>query len=381
MAKKIDYASMFTLRSDGRYQGYYTDLGGKRHFVCDRDPEKLYLRLIEKQAEADADPEKGKPTAPTFREVAGRWEMKHREEIEARTWNNYEPHYNDIVDQYGDVPFPDVEPGNIAADLARAKAKGLSRTVVQTRRSIWRMIYDHAVIERVVMYNPVTSIKLPKGLKQSKRSAPTADQMNVICKRIDAPFGLFPFLLLCTGMRKSEALALQWSDIDLKTKEIHVTKSIDYTIGSKPQYKSPKTDAGTRDVPILDVLLPALREAKMKASSLYVFPCPPSNRGGPGGGLMTDRGYEGSWQRYCEAVGFIDETGKPTITAHQLRHGTATLMFELGVDELTAQKILGHSRIEITREIYTDLRSGQKTKSLGKFNRGMAKMMAKASGH
>lgn len=185
---------------------------------------------------------------------------------------------------------------------------------------------------------------------------------------------------IMTGIRKSEALALQWSDIDLTGKEIHVTKSIDYTVGSNPQFKAPKTEAGIRDVPILDILLPVLRKVKANANSLYLFPCPPSNRGGPGGGLMTDRGYEGSWQRYCETVGFIDETGKPTLTAHQLRHGTATLMFELGVDELTAQKILGHSRIEITREIYTELRNTQKDKSIKRFNRGMAKIMAKAAG-
>ena len=89
---------------------------------------------------------------------------------------------------------------------------------------------------------------------------------------------------------------------------------------------------------------------------------------------MTLRGYEGAWLKYCEEVGFI-QAGKPTITAHNLRHGTATLMFELGVDELSAQKILGHSRIEITREIYTELRAGQKMKSMDKFNEGMRKYM------
>ena len=90
---------------------------------------------------------------------------------------------------------------------------------------------------------------------------------------------------------------------------------------------------------------------------------------------MTLRGYEGAWYKYCETAGLM-ENGKPSITAHNLRHGTATLMFELGVDELTAQKILGHSRIEITREIYTELRLGQKLKSVSKFNEGMKKYMA-----
>lgn len=369
MAKKIDYANMFTLRKDGRYVcNTYDPATGKRKCIYDRDPEVLYHKVY------DAPP----PKVKTFREVAEAWEDKHRDEIEARTWNNYKPHYDQILDEHGNKPFSEVEPGDIEADLARAKARGFSATVVRSRRSIWRMIYDFAVVSGDAKYNPVASVRLPKGLKKGKRTAPTKEQMDVISSNVDAPFGLFPFLLLCTGLRKSEALALQWSDVDLKNNEIHITKSIDYTCGSNPKYKCPKTEAGTRDVPILDVLKPHLIKAKSKATSLYVFPCPPSNRGGPGGGLMTDRGYDGSWQRYCTAVGLVDTDGKPTLTAHQLRHGTATLMFELGVDEMTAQHIMGHSRIEITREIYTELRVGQKSKSIKKFNRGMSKALSKA---
>ena len=90
---------------------------------------------------------------------------------------------------------------------------------------------------------------------------------------------------------------------------------------------------------------------------------------------MTLRGYEGAWLRYCTATGMINEDGKPSIGAHNLRHGTATLMFELGVDELTTQRILGHSRVEITREIYTELREAQNAKSVGKFNKGMKKLL------
>ena len=368
--KKLDYASMFTRRKDGRYQHVKILPGGDRIYTYDRDPERLWHKIYDEPA----------PVVVTFRDVAESWEKAHREEIEPRTWNNYRPHYNDILSEHGDKPFSDVEPGDIVADLARTKARGLSRTVVQSRRSIWRMIYDHAVVIGEAKYNPVTSIKLPKGLTAGKRSAPTKEQMDTICANVDAPFGLFPFLLLCTGLRKSEALALQWKDVDLKNDVIHITKSIDYTCGSSPKYKDPKTSAGIRDVPILDILKPHLVAAKARANSLYVFPCPPSNRGGPGGGLMTDRGYDGSWQRYCAHVGFVDENNKPTLTAHQLRHGTATLMFELGVDEMTAQHIMGHSRVEITREIYTELRVGQKSKSVKKFNKGMSRMLSKAAG-
>ena len=366
MAKKIKYADLFTLRKDGRYQGSYTDETG-RHFIYDRDPEKLYQKLQEA----------GKPKEeqkPTFREIAENWEREHREEITQRTWNNYEPHYNDILAKHGGKEIQQVTALEIINHLTSAKAKGYSATVVNSIRSLYRMIFDYAVANDFAQYNPVTSVRLPKGLKRGKRTAPSDDQIKKIFANIGQPFGLFPVFLLCTGLRKSEALALTWADIDFKLKQISVTKSIDYTVGANPNIKPPKTEAGNRVVPIIDTLYGPLLEASKASTSEYIFPAQESNRGGKGGGIMTLRGYEGAWLRYCEAVGFMED-GKPVITAHNLRHGTATLMFELGVDELTAQRILGHSRIEITREIYTELRTAQNTKSVNKFNRGMRKYL------
>lgn len=368
MAKRIKYADMFTLRKDGRYQASYTDPQGKRKYVYDRDPEKLYYKL----QELTLPPEEAAP--PTFREIANAWEREHREEITQRTWTNYDPHYKDLLARHGDKQMSEVTALEITNHLTSAKAKGYSATVVNTIRSLYRMIFDYAVANDYAQYNPVLSVRLPKGLKRGKRTAPTDEQIKTIFANADQSFGLFPVFLLCTGLRKSEALALTWEDVDFKLKQISVTKSIDYTVGANPKIKPPKTEAGNRVVPIIDILLPLLQEERKVNKTEYVFPAPDSNRGGKGGHIMTLRGYEGAWNRYCEIAGFM-ENGKPTITAHNLRHGTATLMFELGVDELTAQRILGHSRIEITREIYTELRAAQNQKSVNKFNRGMKKYM------
>lgn len=364
MARKINYASMFTLRKDGRYMASYTNETG-RHFLYDRDPEKLYHKLQTAQTPEEEH-------IPNFREIAEDWERQHREEITSRTWNNYEPHYNDILAKHGDKPIEEVTAQQIVNHLTSAKAKGYSATVVNTIRSLYRMIFDYAVAHDYAQFNPVLSVRLPKGLKRGKRTAPTDDQIKTIFANVDAEFGLFPVFLLCTGMRKSEALAITWDDVDFKSKAISVTKSIDYTSGANPQIKPPKTEAGNRMVPIIDVLFDKLQEAYSIRTSDYIFPALDSNRSGKGGGMMTLRGYEGAWIRYCENTGLM-ENGKPSITAHNLRHGTATLMFELGVDELTAQRILGHSRVEITREIYTELRAKQNTKSVAKFNKGMKK--------
>lgn len=368
MARRNKYAEMFTLRSDGRYQVKYTDETGK-HTLYDKDPEQLFLKLQQAKTRA--------PDVPTFREIAEQWERQHREEIGTGTWKNYVPHYTEILRRHGSKPIEEVTALDVVNHLTAAKSQGYSRTVANSIRSLYRMIFDYAVANNYAKYNPVVSVKLPKGLKQGKRTAPTDEQIKIICKNIDAPFGLFPFFLLCTGLRKSEALALTWDDVDLKNKEISVTKSLDYTVGAKPQIKPPKTDAGIRTVPIVDILQPHLLQARSASTSDYLFPAPPSNRGGKGGGLMTLRGYEGMWERYCVATGLVDSDGKPAIGAHNLRHGTATLMVENDIDPHTAQNILGHSRVEVTMGIYAELRAGQKKKSVGKFNKGMNKYMKK----
>lgn len=364
MAKRINYASMFTLRKDGRYQAAYME-NGKRKFLYDKDPQKLYEKL-QYVTSPDVD------RTPTFQEIAENWERIHREEITQRTWTNYEPHYKEILARHGSKKIDEVTAQLISNHLTSAKAKGYGATVVNSIRSIYRMIFDYAISQDLAQYNPVLSVRLPKGLKRGKRIAPNDPQIRTILNSADLPFGLFPLFLLCTGLRKSEALALTWDDIDMEQRTIQVTKTLDYTVGANPKLKPPKTEAGIRVVPIIDLLYDYLAEAHSNRTTELLFPAPPSNRAGKGGGYMTLRGYEGAWLRYCESAGFIKDE-KPTITAHNLRHGTATLMFELGVDELTAQHILGHSRVEITREIYTDLRNNQKMKSVDKFNEGMKK--------
>ena len=112
-------------------------------------------------------------------------------------------------------------------------------------------------------------------------------------------------------------------------------------------------------------------------SGEWLFPYIPYN--GRTGTYMTDSNWETSWQRYCSAHGWTDEEDKPLIGAHDLRHGTETLLYEAGVDVYTAQHILGHANVTTTLSIYTDLRKKHESKNVGKFSKKMAAMMAKAS--
>ena len=97
MAKRINYAALYTLRKDGRYMGTYSDETG-RHYVYDRDPETLYRKIQDLTVPKEE-------TTPTFGQVADEWEREHREEIEPRTWNNYAPHVSDMIETRGNTPI------------------------------------------------------------------------------------------------------------------------------------------------------------------------------------------------------------------------------------------------------------------------------------
>lgn len=348
---RINYAKLFTKRKDGIYQ---KRVNGK--YLYSRDPEELYRKW---QDEISGKRE------PTFKEVAEEWEAHHREEVSIRTWNNYRPHFDDIISKFGERPISEISASDVANDLTKAKTLGYSLTVAKSRKAIYSMILDYAIAKEYIKYNPAANVRIPKGLPHGTRSAPTDEEIRIIMSSIDAPFGFFPFFLVCTGLRKAEALALTTDDIDLDRNKIYVNKAVVYIDNSNPSIKPPKTEMSNREVPIIGILRPELIKYISQLNGCILFPAAKSNRN-PGGGYMGERGYEVAWKRYCDATGL-------NLTAHQLRHAAATIMFEAGVDEHTAQRILGHSNIMTTIGIYTDLRDRQQAKSIDKFDEELSK--------
>ena len=349
-----NYAKLFTKRKDGRYRATYTDSNGKIKYLYDRDPEALWKKLQEAQ----------KPRQITFRDAAVAWETEFRETCNVRTWTNYKPHYESIVDKFADSPILSITTVDIIQDLQRAKAQGYSRTIVNTRRTLFNNILNYAVGQGWIPFNVCNGIALPKGLPSTKRSAPTDEQIKAILQNWGKPFGTFALLLLCTGLRKGEALALLRSDI--KDGEISVTKSLTLLDGQQPKVKEPKSEAGKRTVPIVSILRGPLDEYMAQLDGDILFPSRSYN-GSPEGQYMSESNYDTAWANYCKETGL-------DLTAHQLRHGTATLLYEAGVDVYTAQRILGHAKVSTTMEIYTELREKKEKQSIKKLNKYMGQL-------
>ena len=345
MPKKPDYASMFTLRADGLYMGYWRDAQKKRHAAYDRDPEKLYYKIQEKENAA--------PPKLTFEAAADAWEKKHWERIGSKTAEAYTAPLRRIKENYAGVDAEDVTAQSVQAFLSDLGKQGFSRRSVQMHRDIINMIFNNAIMESGLRFNPCSAVSIPRNLPAKKRELPDDAAVAAVKAGAAQPFGLFALICLYSGLRRGEVLALRYEDIDRENKLIHVTQAVEF-VGNNPHVKPPKTAAGVRDVILLDKLADAIPEGKG-----LIF-CRDD------GTALTKTQYRKRWVKYCEAIGH-------EITAHQLRHGFATILYEAGVPDKDAMELLGHSSIAVTRDVYTHIRQSQKEKTARKLNNYLVK--------
>lgn len=325
---RVNYAKLFTLRNDGYYQTKYKDATGKWRTLSGKDPEKLYDRL---QAALN-------PPPPVFADSVSAWEREHSEAVGWKTAESYNAPVRRINEIFGGSRIDEITPARLQAFLDDLGKQGYSRRTVQLHHDVLNMIFSRAVLHGELSVNPMQTVSIPHGLSATRREVPDDAALRAVMARTDAPFALFALLCLYCGLRRGEALGLTYEHIDRARAVIHIVQALEF-IGNVPEIKAPKTQSGVRTVPIPAVLLPLIPDQKHG----YVFTM--ADKESP----LTKIAYRRRWDAYCKELGY-------EITAHQLRHGYATLLYEAGVPVLSAQRRLGHANASTTMNIYTHLR-------------------------
>lgn len=177
-----------------------------------------------------------------------------------------------------------------------------------------------AVIFGEIKENPLLKIEKPKH-KREKKLPLTKEQEYMFLKYIrgNRLENLFKFYL-ASGVRKSEALAIKWVDVDYRHGRIFVNGT--------------KTDTSKRYIPLFDNIKSII--AKQPHTSEYIFP-------------YADYTVKNTWRWLCLKHTDIN------YTIHSLRHAFATRCYENGIADKVIQKWLGHSRVSTTQNIYIDV--------------------------
>lgn len=322
-------------RADGRYCRKIKINNKFVFFYSSEKTEKQAARDIERQLLEYREKDKN---GKKFADIAAEWSNEHFPELEHNTLKQYRPALADVTNQFGNFYIKDITSNQIDLYIKAYAKKGYAQKTVKTRLLILNLIMKYAVINQYISANPCTYIAVPKNLPKTKREGLTAEEIEAVKHNIDKTFGFFAYFLINTGLRKGEALALRYSDIDFDKKIIKINKTVEW-IGNVPNIKNhPKTDAGIRDVPLLDCLVDLIEH---KSTDELIFP-------NSNGELIRNGHFTRLWDKYRAETGL-------NITPHQLRHAYATTLYDAGIDIKTAQYLLGHANIQTTMDIYTHL--------------------------
>lgn len=201
---------------------------------------------------------------------------------------------------------------------------------------VWQSLKKARTLGLINNLSMLENLELPKN--QPKKITPLLpDELNLIIKNSYRTFyGDFYKVLIYTGCRVGELIALRWSDVDFFNGVLHI-KHTDY-LGD---LQSVKTAHGCRQIPLYGELFSILSRRRHKAkASDRVFT---NTLGRP----IVYRTLLDNWHWFCSSIGIYEPLG-----FHVLRHTFAHTALRSGIPIKVVSAWLGHSDVKITLNIY-----------------------------
>ena len=341
-------------RADGRWIKAVTINGQRKYFYSTAKTEKQAEKDIANQMlEYDAKLHREKHN---FKDLAEQMLEIREKTVSTSTLECYRYSLKHL-ERFYDTDMEDITPSMLQSLLNEMATKKYTQSAISKTKIIFGLVLDFAVLKGLNINNFIRSIKVPR-VGKSKITAPDDAVITKIKNSTGVEYSEFAQMLLYTGMRRGEIVALQRKDIDLEKGVINVWRSVEY-LANQPNVKDmPKTINSVRSIPILNDLLPVAKKlCKGLTANDFIF-----GKEKPLTATMVNK----RWKKYVEQIGC------PDLNMHQLRHAYAKILYRAGIDVKTAQGLLGHADITTTMNIYTDFSEDVVTRSMDKVNEFMA---------
>ena len=373
MAKKTN-----NQRADGRYM--------VKVYIGMKDGKKQYKYVYGKtQKEANIKAEELKVSLrkgmdisssnDSFKTWANYWLTSKKHEVSEERNKTLVSRSSIWIDAIGNAQITQIKPFELQSILFSIAAKNpytgqpMAKKTIRGYVQVINAIFEFAMDNRVIDYNPASKLKAPQGAVTSQRRALTEIERARVME-FEHRAKPSAMLMMLSGLRRGEATALQWNDIDFTNNKISVTKSFNFKI---MDFKPPK-NGKSRVVSVPQVLIDYLKT--LPRVSPFVL----TNAKGQ---MMTDDSWRRLYQSYMHDInieyGFNGKAPNkfspikiPMVitpfTPHELRHTFCTIMYEAGIDALTAKEQMGHSDIKTTLSIYTHLSQQHKENEVNKLD-------------
>lgn len=273
-----------------------------------------------------------------FDEWADLWFESHKDNIMPTTQENYQYTLRILKAAFPHKKIRDIKPFDIEMMLKKLRRDGRSTSCLTQCRGMMYQIMNKAEANDLIRKNPVRFAEKMRYREPVKRKdAFTAEEVSILMERLpENRIGLSIRLMLGTGMRTQELLALEPRHIDTDGSHIRIEQAINMQKGTAV-VGLPKSRDSYRTIPVPQSLrwcAVALRQTEKK----FVWeerkkdnPCNPSH-------------FRDQFRKALEAIPEV-----PTLTPHSCRHTYVSQMQALGVDLSTIQSIVGHADVDMTQ--------------------------------
>ena len=304
---------------------------------------------------------KERPTITTYRELVALWWESYKNTIKPNSQQSMEGIVRlHILPVFGDYKLEKLttpiiqQQVNKWADKANKGEKGAYANY-SFLNNINRRILQYGVTMQAIQHNPARDVIIPR--KQQNKEHKVKFFSNQELKQfldyldnldLSSYENLFDYVLyktlLASGCRIGEALALEWSDIDLKKGIISISK----TLNRYQETNTPKSKAGLREIDIDKATIFLLKQYKKRQQVQ-------SWQLGRSEGIVftpftTKYAYACLLRKRLQ--GHFKSAGVPDISFHGFRHTHATIMLYAGIEAKDLQYRLGHSNISMTLNTY-----------------------------
>jgi integrase len=273
---------------------------------------------------------------------------------------------------FGSIRLDRLKPSDVESLLVAKRAAGKSASTQRTIHSVLRACLEIAVRDGLLRRNPAAMVARPSP-QVTEALYYTGDEVErlLAVAKDDRLFALIVFMV-GTGLRRGEALALRWADVEYEEAD-DATARVRSTLAraaGQLVLSEPKTDKSRRTVPLPRQVAEELRlhharqaAERLRAGSAWrdlglVFP-------NEVGGFWEPRGVARRFAVLAHDAGLNG-------SLHTLRHTTATMLLMAGTPMRVVQELLGHSSFAITADVYAHVGASQEREAANRLETAFA---------
>lgn len=345
-------------RADGRWEGAITYVdprtgGSRRHRVYGPSSKTVRAKLKAARERLDA----GAPPVDatmTIRDYTARWIATTLAASDRKATTKAT--YGILAGKHiaggaaGGISLARLRPSDVEALVLAMRDAGKSSSTIRQTYTVLRAVLDAAVRDGLLARNPAAAVKRPTVERIEARYLSPADVGRLLAAAGSSRYRPLLGVLAGTGLRRGEALALRWEDVDLDQATVRIRGTL-ARIGGALIVTEPKTERSRRTLPIPPAVVATLRtvrlrqrEDRLRAGTVwhetgFVFTTETGQPADPRNALRA-------LTAAATAIGLHD------VGLHTLRHSAASAMLDAGVPLKTVSELLGHSSVAITGDVY-----------------------------